>query len=203
MGSRKVYSQTLAGIIMEEHGQYALKVFAEGGQIPASYFHTRFITLRKPLGFALGSERLQDDLNALHACIQINDEIVSVGRVHHIDDDSDGSQVDHTGPGAPLCPGFPPLTKDNGGINGIFDLRPACQIRQMGTLEQWRRKGFAAIVLAALEKGAVEKWGCKSGWLQARLEAVQFYLNAGWVVFSEEYDIAGVGIHISMYKILE
>ena len=79
----------------------------------------------------------------LHSYVEIENQVLSVGRAHLISDDSDGSAADHAGPDATKCPGFGPLKEKNN--------RPAIQIRQMGTLPEARRKGFAAEVLANLE----------------------------------------------------
>ena len=46
--------------------------------------------------------------------------------------------------------------------------RPAMQIRQMGTLDDYRRKGLAAEVLAALEDAAKTHLSARIGLLQAR-----------------------------------
>ena len=81
------------------------------------------------------------------------------------------------------------------------DLRPAFQIRQMGTLEKWRRQGCARDILELLEAGARTQWGCASGWLQARLPATTFYERMGWTAFGPTYEVEGIGPHVSMYKL--
>ncbi len=171
-----------------------------GGILPEEYFATRYATLRKPLGFPLGSERIVDDCDAVHAWVETEDGIVAVGRAHLIPSDSDGSAADHAGPNAATCPAFDPLNGMDGFPNPE-SLRPAFQIRQMGTLEQWRRKGCAGDVLTQLERGASEVWGCASGWLQARIDAIPFYKQMGWKTFGDTYDVAGIGDHVSMYKL--
>ena len=168
--------------------------------LPITYFSTRYETLRKPLGFPLGSEKIDDDSDAIHAWVEVDDEVVAVGRAHLIPSDSDGSAADHAGPGSAKCPAFDPLNGADGFPNPQR-LRPAFQIRQMGTLENWRRKGCASEVLEQLESGAVEIWGCTSGWLQARTPAIPFYERMGWMAYGEMYEVDGIGPHVSMYKL--
>ncbi len=174
-----------------------LEIALPGSQLSEAYYSCRYTCLREPLGFELGAERLGDDNTAIHAWWQdINGQVVAVGRIHRIADDSDGSQSDHSGPGAAVCPAFTPL------INGDKSLRPAVQIRQMGTREEWRRQGLASGLVIALEAAAVSQWGAKSGWLQARVSAIPMYASEDWETFGEEYDVSGIGPHLSMWKML-
>ena len=164
----------------------------------AEYFACRYACLREPLGFPVGAERLEDDSEAIHAWWETDEgEVVAVGRIHRIPDDSDGAQSDHAGPGAAVCPAFTPLTTGSG------ELRPAVQIRQMGTRDEWRRQGLASGLVVALEAAAISHWGAKSGWLQARVEAIPMYASEDWVEFGEEYDVKNIGPHRSMWKILD
>jgi len=156
------------------------------------YYRCRFDVLRKPIGFPRGSEILADDDQALHSYIKIENVVVAVGRAHVIPNDSDGSQADHAGPGAAQCPPFGPLVE--GGP------RPAIQIRQMGTRTEFQRRGLASKVLSELELGAVESFGAKVGFLQARINAIPFYQSQGWELIDEPYEIKGIGPHRSMMK---
>ena len=94
---------------------------------------TRYAVLRQPLGMPHGSERLSDDDDALHAWFEVDNAVVAVGRAHVLPNDSDGSGVDHKGPGAATIPPFGPLARAE-------VQRPAFQIRQMGTLEEHRER---------------------------------------------------------------
>ena len=176
---------------------HRLEVALPGLDLPDSYFSCRYSCLREPLGFPEGAERLADDPEAIHAWWETSGGgVVAVGRIHLIPNDSDGSQADYTGPGAAVCPAFTPL------ISGDEDMRPAVQIRQMGTREEWRRQGLASGLVVALEAAAISHWGAKTGWLQARIDAIPMYESEGWVKFGEEYDVKGIGPHYSMWKIL-
>ena len=163
------------------------------GQPPENYFDARYAVLRQPLGMPRGSERLADDGDAIHAWIEVDGLVATVGRAHIIPEDSDGSGADHKGPGAARIPPFGPLADGSA-------RRPAFQIRQMGTLPDHQRKGYAADVLAELERIMSTEFGCKTGLLQARQHAIPFYESQGWTLIDEPYTIGVIGPHRSMVK---
>ncbi len=169
-----------------------LKVILPKHEIPTNYYDCRYAVLRQPLGFPRGAELLDDDDDAIHSYVEINNQVLSVGRAHLIPNDSDGSAADHAGPDATKCPGFGPLAEQK--------YRPAIQIRQMGTLPEARRKGFAAEVLANLETESKTQFGAKFGFLQAREFAIPFYQSQGWEIIDNPYSIEGIGPHRSMMK---
>ena len=47
-----------------------------------NYYHVRWVTLREPWGKPVGSERLEDDDDALHLMVVDDEEIVGVARGH-------------------------------------------------------------------------------------------------------------------------
>tara|TARA_B100001250_G_scaffold408697_1_gene431566 strand:+ start:2815 stop:3336 length:522 start_codon:yes stop_codon:yes gene_type:complete len=166
------------------------------GETPSKeYYECRYSVLRHPLGFARGAEILTDDSEAIHAWIASGAKIVAVGRSHLIPNESDGTGSDHGGPNAAKIPGFGPLAD--------ISNRPAIQIRQMGTLVDFRRKGFAAIVLNHLENHSKAYFSAKVGFLQAREHAIPFYSSQGWKLIDEPYEIKGIGPHRSMMKYLK
>ena len=169
------------------------RVQAVSGNPPEGYFDTRYAVLREPLGMPRGSERLGDDSNAEHAWVEVEGQVVAVGRAHMIPHGSNGSGSDHEGPDAVRIPPFGPL--EDGSAS-----RPAFQIRQMGTLPSHQRCGHAAAVLSALEQRMVVLHGAKTGLLQAREVALEFYRAQGWTVVDEPYGIPGIGPHRSMIK---
>ena len=160
-----------------------------------AYYDCRYKILREPLGFLPGSEILNDDGEAIHAFATVGSKIVGVGRIHLIPAESDGSQPDHAGPGAAICPPFSPLSTSNA--------RPAVQIRQMGVLASNQRHGTGSKILKRLEQEAFSQFEAKYGFLQARENAVQFYQSQGWSIIDEPYTIPKIGIHYSMMKSLE
>jgi GNAT superfamily N-acetyltransferase len=163
------------------------------GQPPEIYFDARYAVLRQPLGMPRGSERLTDDQQAAHAWVELDGQVIAVGRAHVLPNDSDGSGLDHKGPGAAAIPAFGPLIR-----NEVE--RPVFQIRQMGTLPQHQRQGHAAAVLGELERFMVREFATQTGFLQARELAVPFYLAQGWTVIDEPYSITNIGPHRSMMK---
>ena len=184
-----------------------LKVALPHELLPEAYFNLRYEVLRKPLGSPEGSEQLNDDPQAIHAWIEDEGRIVSVGRVHKLDDHEDGSAIDSKAQSA--CPAFTPLTKayqqtlDDRGRMIPANLRPACQFRQMGTDPSYRGKNLATRILMALELTAIEHWNVETGWLQARTAAIPFYIKNGWTPFGKPYDVPNVGPHRSMWKLFE
>lgn len=175
-----------------------------GEQLPQEYFDVRYEVLRKPLGSPKGSEYLAKDNDAINVWVEVEGKVVSVGRAHLLEDGEDGSVVDVNADSA--CPAFPPLSKgfvemedDSGTIIGP-DLRPAIQVRGMGTLDDYQGQGLASRVLSALENESVKRWNAKTGWLQARIIAIPFYEANGWCCFGPEYHVPNVGPHVSMWK---
>ena len=133
-----------------------LEVALPESSLTESYFECRYACLREPLGFPAGAERLEDDTEAIHAWWETGEgEVVAVGRIHRIPDGSDGAQSDHAGPDAAVCPAFTPLAE------GGDELRPAVQIRQMGTRDEWRRQGLASGLVIALEAAAISHCNCR------------------------------------------
>tara|TARA_B100001113_G_scaffold47124_1_gene33746 strand:+ start:629 stop:1147 length:519 start_codon:yes stop_codon:yes gene_type:complete len=169
-----------------------LKTILPKQTIPMNYYDCRYAVLRQPLGFQRGAELLDDDSEAVHAYIEMDNLVLAVGRAHLIPLGSDGSAADHAGPDATKCPGFGPLND--------LEYRPAIQIRQMGTLPEERRKGYAAQVLLNLEIESKNQFGARFGFLQAREFAIPFYQSQGWEIIDEPYTIDGIGPHRSMMK---
>ena len=175
--------------------------------IPQEYFDVRFEILRKPLGSPKGSERLAKDNEAINVWVEYEGKIAAVGRAHLLENDEDGSIVDVKA--ASACPAFSPLSKgatmqiDDSGNEIGPELRPAIQVRAMGTLDAYQGQGFASKVLAACEENSINTWNAITGWLQARVAAIPFYEKNGWTCFGPEYHVPNVGPHRSMWKKFE
>lgn len=179
-----------------------LVIVLPGEALPQEYFDVRYEVLRKPLGSPQGSELLNDDDKAIHTYISIDTKIVAVGRITLLA--GDGSVKDPMGSN---CPAFEPLSyglktvlTDDKGKPFASRLRPAVQIRQMGTLPEFQGKGLAAKVLTALEETSKQEWNALTGWLQARITAIPFYEKCGWTTYGNGYDVNKVGPHRSMWK---
>lgn len=176
-------------------------------ELPQEYFDVRYEVLRKPLGSPKGSEYLAKDNDAINVWAELDGQISAVGRAHLLEPDEDGSVVDVGAKSA--CPAFSPLGKDqkpmmddSGNVIGP-ELRPAVQIRGMATLEEFRGKGLASHVLKACEVESAKLWNAQTGWLQARIAAIPFYLQNGWTCFGPVYHVPNVGPHRSMWKNFE
>ncbi|MDB4655692.1 GNAT family N-acetyltransferase [Flavobacteriales bacterium] len=178
-----------------------------GHKLPDAYYDARYEILRKPLSSPKGSEHLPKDLEAVNVWLEADYEVAAVGRAHLLEPNEDGSAVDVKANSK--CPAFGPLSKnckesiDDSGKVIPADLRPAIQVRAMGTIEKFRGQGFAAMVLAECEKQSQIVWEAKTGWLQARVLAIPFYQKCGWVCFGPEYHVPNVGPHRSMWKKFE
>ncbi len=190
-------------------GSWVLRCEGPTANLDSTYFDARFRVLREPLGFLPSAARLPDDGDAIHAWIEFErEDVVAVGRIHKIPTDSFGACADTVEEDATHCPDFSPLAKDGmrdaagNPFPDLNDIRPAVQIRQMGTLEGHQRQGHASTVLMALESAAVKQWGNCTGFLQARVAAIPFYESQGWVCFEGEYIVDGIGLHCSMWKLL-
>lgn len=189
---------------------WILRCEGPAATLNSAYFDARFKVLREPLGFLPSAAKLPDDDDAIHAWIESDGPpVVAVGRIHLIPADSCGSSTDTADEHSAHCPDFTPLVKegmdDNNGnpFPQPNTMRPAVQVRQMGTLTTHQRQGHASAILCALEKAAVDCWGDCTGFLQARVEAIPFYQSQGWVCFDGEYIVEGIGLHSSMWKSLK
>ena len=175
--------------------------------LPEAYFDARYEVLRKPLGSPKGSEHLDKDSDAINVWAEVDGQIAAVGRAHLLDEGEDGSVVDVKADST--CPAFGPLSaeptpmEDDNGFPMDGNVRPAIQVRAMGTLDKYRGMGLASEALKACEKESIKVWNARTGWLQARLAAIPFYEKNGWVCFGPEYNIPNVGPHRSMWKKFE
>jgi predicted GNAT family N-acyltransferase len=72
------------------------------------------------------------------------------------------------------------------------------QLRGMATIAKYRGKGYGNQLL---NFAIVYLRGQKANymWCNARKAAVNFYMNTGFEVISEEFDIKGIGPHHVMY----
>ena len=67
-----------------------LKTILPQQEIPLNYYDCRYAVLRQPLGFQRGAELLDDDEEAVHAYIEMENQVLAVGRAHLISQNSDG-----------------------------------------------------------------------------------------------------------------
>jgi predicted GNAT family N-acyltransferase len=85
-------------------------------------------------------------------------------------------------------------------VRRALDGEDAAQVRGMATRADLVRRGIGSAVLAFAEHVAVEDWGVRLLWCNARVAARAFYERAGWRVVSTTFDIADVGPHVRMVR---
>ncbi|WP_299210961.1 GNAT family N-acetyltransferase [uncultured Dokdonia sp.] len=73
------------------------------------------------------------------------------------------------------------------------------RLRGMAVLPEYRKKGIAELLLKKGENMLQTK-GCTLLWFNARIAAVSFYKNLGYVTVGSEFDIPLVGPHFLMKK---
>ena len=56
-----------------------LKTILPKHEIPSNYYDCRYAVLRQPLGFQRGAELLDDDNEAVHSYIEVNNQVLAVG----------------------------------------------------------------------------------------------------------------------------
>ena len=76
------------------------------------------------------------------------------------------------------------------------------RLRGMAVLEEFRKRGIAALLLKRGEELLKEK-NRNILWFNARIVALQFYENLGYKVIGEKFDIPKVGPHYRMKKELK
>lgn len=83
--------------------------------------------------------------------------------------------------------------------NKKFNIDNQYQLRGMATLPSHQRKGFSRELLKVAFP-IVKQNFCDLLWCNARVQAVPFYENVGFVKTGEVFEIEGVGPHILMSK---
>jgi len=68
----------------------------------------------------------------------------------------------------------------------------------MATAPEARGHGFGTALLSACVEHAASAGG--EVWCNARRTAIGFYLNGGFTVVGEPFDIAGIGAHVVMVR---
>lgn len=73
------------------------------------------------------------------------------------------------------------------------------QLRGMATIEKFQGKGFGKILVEKSEEILIKK-NINYVWCNARVIALNFYKNIGFVIMGEPFDIPVIGKHFSMSK---
>ncbi len=85
--------------------------------------------------------------------------------------------------------------------NECLDAAESWQLRAMATSKSHRGKGLGLRLIAAAESH-VSAQGGTCLWANARLHALGFYEKAGYVAHGKRFEIAGVGPHVLVVKML-
>ena len=85
-------------------------------------------------------------------------------------------------------------------MKGVYSVK-AYRLRGMATHPDFQRQGLGKILMQSAFSHLRNK---KSDflWCKARLLAIPFYRSLGFKIIGEQYDIEGIGLHYSMYKLL-
>ena len=73
------------------------------------------------------------------------------------------------------------------------------QLRGMAIKEEMQKQGIGKkLILESLK--LLKRKGCTILWCNAREVAIKFYLNLGFIIKGNSFEIKDIGIHFMMYK---
>jgi GNAT superfamily N-acetyltransferase len=81
-----------------------------------------------------------------------------------------------------------------------YEDRNAFQLRGMAVNPEYQGTGVGKSLLNFAERWVVRNTSTRVLWCNARIAAVRFYEKQGWEVVSEQFLIAGVGLHHRMVR---
>lgn len=84
--------------------------------------------------------------------------------------------------------------------NDFFEEAKQFQLRGMAILKPYQKKGLGKLLLEAGEKEVSKK--ASRLWFNAREVALKFYKSNGYQIIGEPFEIAGIGTHFVMTKII-
>ena len=83
--------------------------------------------------------------------------------------------------------------------NPIFNEEKQCQLRGMGILKEFQRKGYGNLILEHAER-ILKKKSITVLWCNAREIATKFYSKNGFQITGKPFNIPTAGRHYVMYK---
>ena len=83
--------------------------------------------------------------------------------------------------------------------NPAFAILNQFQIRGMAVLDNYQHQGFGKLLIESAENH-VKLLNANLIWMNARKNAVPFYLKLGYVTSGDSFIIDGIGIHFLMIK---
>ena len=85
----------------------------------------------------------------------------------------------------------------------FFPEKKAYQIRGLGVLEKFRRKGIASVLIKETEIVLKNEYLIDLIWLNSRIIASKLYLKNSYISYGEPIEIKISGTHQRFYKILD
>lgn len=82
-----------------------------------------------------------------------------------------------------------------------FDSISQYQLRGMAILESFQGQGYGKKLLIYGEN-LLKKLGVELIWFNAREKAIPFYLDSGYSILGNSFEIKGIGTHFMMFKTL-
>lgn len=73
------------------------------------------------------------------------------------------------------------------------------QLRGMGTLLKYRRKGYGKFLVLRAEEYLMSK-NIHKIWCNARVESLNFYIKLNFKIIGESFDVPEIGMHYLMFK---
>ena len=77
----------------------------------------------------------------------------------------------------------------------------AMRLRGIATLESYQRQGYGTQLINGIEKRLKNK-GIELIWLNARINASDFYRKMGYKTIGDHFNIKGIGTHQQFFKMI-
>jgi GNAT superfamily N-acetyltransferase len=78
----------------------------------------------------------------------------------------------------------------------------AMRLRGIATLESYQRQGYGTQLINGIEKRLLKNKGIKLIWLNARINASDFYRKMGYKTIGNHFNIKGIGTHQQFFKMI-
>jgi len=86
--------------------------------------------------------------------------------------------------------------------NPAFTAKKQYRLRQMATLENYRKKGAGSAIVQYAEE-YIRELGIHVLWCKGRTSVQEYYRKMGFEAYGEVFDYPPIGPHIIMYKELK
>ena len=78
----------------------------------------------------------------------------------------------------------------------------AMRLRGIATLESYQRQGYGTKLIDGIEKRLIKNKGIELMWLNARINASEFYRKMGFKTIGDHFAIKGIGTHQQYFKMI-